>query len=79
VPQFPSLKARQLRRVLERGPLLYTSAPSADGSHTKLVSGAGYPKLNWAFHDGQSLPPGMVRTILVKQVGLTAEEALRLL
>jgi hypothetical protein len=35
--------------------------------------------LTWAFHDKRTLAPGEVRRILVNQVGLAEDEALRLL
>jgi predicted RNA binding protein YcfA (HicA-like mRNA interferase family) len=79
VPEFPSLKARQLRRVLAREPLSYSAERSPGGSHTVLTSANGYPQLRWAFHDGQTISPGLVRTILVKQVGLSIDEARALL
>jgi predicted RNA binding protein YcfA (HicA-like mRNA interferase family) len=79
MPQFPSLKARELRRVLEREPLGYTAETSSGGSHTLLTSENGFPDLRWAFHDRQTISPGLVRTILVKQVGMSAEEAVGLL
>ncbi len=78
VPPYPSLKARELRRILEREPLSYVAVRSK-GSHVKLVSPKGYGELLFAFHDGQNLPPGLVRNILVKQVGLNDDEALALL
>jgi len=46
------------------------------GSHRRLVA-AGRPSLTFAFHDSVSLSPGVVRDILVKQVGLSQDEALR--
>jgi len=76
--QFPSMKARALRRVLGRRPLSYSSDRSA-GSHEALTSDAGYPPLTFAFHDGDTIAPGLVRKILVKDVGLSVEEARRLL
>jgi predicted RNA binding protein YcfA (HicA-like mRNA interferase family) len=79
VPQFPSLKARELRRILEREPLAYSSVPGSGGSHTRLTSANGYPDLLFAFHDRQTLPPGLVRKILVRDVGLTFEMAFELL
>jgi hypothetical protein len=39
----------------------------------------GYPKLIFSFHDGQTIPPGLVRKILMVDVGLSEEEARRLL
>lgn len=47
------------------------------GSHRRLVAD-GRPPLTFAFHDSASLSPGEVRDILVKQVGLDRDEALRL-
>jgi predicted RNA binding protein YcfA (HicA-like mRNA interferase family) len=46
------------------------------GSHRRLLAD-GRPPLTFAFHDGESLSPGVVRDILVKQVGLGRDEALR--
>lgn len=47
------------------------------GSHRRLVA-EGRPTLTFAFHDSVSLSPGEVRDILVKQVGLGRDEALRM-
>jgi hypothetical protein len=77
---FPSKKAGQLLRVLCRRPLSYKRpTKSSGGSHMVLHSSAGYPSLLFAFHDKDTLPPGMVRKILCQDVGLSEEEALRLL
>jgi predicted RNA binding protein YcfA (HicA-like mRNA interferase family) len=46
------------------------------GSHRRLEA-EGRPPLTFAFHDSESLSPGVVRDILMKQVGLTYDEALR--
>ncbi|MBV9794108.1 MAG: type II toxin-antitoxin system HicA family toxin [Actinobacteria bacterium] len=46
------------------------------GSHRRLVA-EGRPPLTFAFHDNASSSPGVVRDILVKQVGLDRDEALR--
>jgi predicted RNA binding protein YcfA (HicA-like mRNA interferase family) len=46
------------------------------GSHRRLEA-EGRPTLTFAFHDGVSLSPGVVRDILMKQVGLSLDEALR--
>jgi len=46
------------------------------GSHRRLEA-VGRPALTFAFHDTVSLSPGTVRDILVKQVGLSRDEALR--
>jgi predicted RNA binding protein YcfA (HicA-like mRNA interferase family) len=72
------MKARQFRRVLERPPLGYEGDRSKGGSHFWLEA-EGRPRLRFAFHDGETLPPGLVRDILMKQVGLTEDEALDVL
>jgi len=76
--RFPSMKARELRRVLGRRPLNY-SADRTGGSHETLTSDAGYPQLTFAFHDGDTISPGLVRKVLVKDVGLSVDDARRLL
>jgi predicted RNA binding protein YcfA (HicA-like mRNA interferase family) len=78
VPQFPSMKARALLAILHREPLRYV-VDRRSGSHATLKSLAGYPDLHLAFHDNQTLPPGLVRKILVKDVLLSEAEALALL
>jgi predicted RNA binding protein YcfA (HicA-like mRNA interferase family) len=72
---FPSLKARQLLVVLTRPPLRYQVVRQA-GFHRRLKSAAGYPPLTFAWHDGATIPPGLVRKVLVQQVGLSVQEAL---
>jgi len=78
--QFPSMRGKQLLRKLAAAPLSYQPpSTGTSGSHTKLVSQNGYPALLLAFHDSQELAPGLIRKILVKDVGLTVEEALDIL
>ena len=74
---FPSLRWPQLRRILEREPLGY-GIERQEGSHRKLVA-PGRPDLHLSFHDDQTLPPGLVRKILVNDVGLSETEARELL
>jgi predicted RNA binding protein YcfA (HicA-like mRNA interferase family) len=78
VAKFPSLKARKLLRILCRVPLAYQVVRQA-GSHRKLESSAGYPPLTFSWHDGATVPAGAVRKVLVKDIGLEEEEALKLL
>jgi predicted RNA binding protein YcfA (HicA-like mRNA interferase family) len=75
---FPSLKAGQLLAILKRKPLEYSSVRQR-GSHRLLRSPNGFPELKFSFHDGTTLPRGLVRKILVKDVGLSEREALDLL
>jgi predicted RNA binding protein YcfA (HicA-like mRNA interferase family) len=70
---FPSLDKRRLLRVLRN---LGYEETRCKGSHIRLVA-AGRPPLTIAFHDGASIAPGVVRDILVKQVGLDLDEALK--
>lgn len=75
--QFPSMKSGSLLGVLLREPLGYTIVRQK-GSHRKLEAD-GRPPVLFSYHDGVTVPPGVVRKILVQTVGLTPEEALRLL
>lgn len=78
---FPSMRWPQLFRILTRAPLSYSverpKGRKKKGSHRKLVA-TGRPDLRMAFHDQQELPGGLVREILVEQVGLSEEQAMRL-
>lgn len=75
---FRSLKANELLRILTAKPFEYETVRQK-GSHRMLRSQAGYPPLTFSFHDGQTLPPGLVRKVLMKDVGLTEEEAMGVL
>jgi predicted RNA binding protein YcfA (HicA-like mRNA interferase family) len=68
VGRFPSLKAPRLLSILSRAPLRYRVVRQR-GSHRKLEAD-GRPPLTFAFHDADTVPGGMVRKILVEQVGL---------
>ena len=76
VAQFPSMKAAALLRILERE-LGYVVDRNTPGSHQVMVA-PGRPRLVFAYHKGQTVPPGVVRKILVKDVGLGESEALAL-
>jgi predicted RNA binding protein YcfA (HicA-like mRNA interferase family) len=76
VAVFPSMKARQLLAVLTRPPLRYRVVRQT-GSHRRLRSAAGYPPLTFAWHDKATIAPGVVRDVLVEDVGLSLQEALR--
>lgn len=74
------MRGRELRQTLAAAPLRYRPvATGSGGSHTKLISAAGYPPLMLAFHNNQEIPPGLVRKILVKDVGLSVDAALGIL
>ncbi|MEU9885318.1 type II toxin-antitoxin system HicA family toxin [Sphaerisporangium sp. NPDC051017] len=69
---FPSLKPQELLRILLA---LGYEEVACKGSHRKLVC-EGRQRVTFSFHGG-SIAPGVVRDILVKQVGLDMDEALR--
>jgi predicted RNA binding protein YcfA (HicA-like mRNA interferase family) len=75
---FPSVKGVKLLRVLTREPLSYAVVRQS-GSHRQLWSAKGHPPLTFAFHDSATIPPGLVRKILTKDIGLSEEEAMDLL
>ena len=67
------MKARKLRKLL-RG-LGYHRVPGrGHGSH-ELLRADGYSDILFAFHSKDDVPGGLIRNILVKQVGMTREEA----
>jgi predicted RNA binding protein YcfA (HicA-like mRNA interferase family) len=71
---FPSMKSGELLRALRK--LGYETVRN-EGSH-RILTAPGRPQLTLAYHSGQTFPPGLVRNILVKQVGLTEAQALDL-
>lgn len=75
---FPSMKGSQLLRILLRKPLSYEVVRQS-GSHRRLESPNGYPPLTFSFRDSATVAPGLVRKILVKDIGLDEQEALELL
>jgi predicted RNA binding protein YcfA (HicA-like mRNA interferase family) len=75
--QYASMKAKRLLAVLERRPLGYRVVRQA-GSHRRM-STPGRPPLTFAFHDSATIPPGLVRKILIKDIGLAEDEARELL
>lgn len=76
--RFPSLKAGKLMAILTSEPLAYDVARQR-GAHRRMVSRNGYPSFTFAWHDGVTIPPGLVRKTLVKDVGLSEDEALDLI
>ena len=67
---YPSMKSSDLLHILAA--LGYMEDRRA-GSHRRLKAD-GRPDLTFAFHDGQTVPPGLVRKILSKDVGLSEVE-----
>ncbi|MFP5387744.1 MAG: type II toxin-antitoxin system HicA family toxin [Thermoleophilia bacterium] len=75
--QFPTMKAKRLLAVLEREPLNYRVSRQS-GSHRRMEA-PGRPPLTFAFHDSATIPSGLVRKVLVRDVGLAEDEARKLL
>jgi predicted RNA binding protein YcfA (HicA-like mRNA interferase family) len=75
--RFPSVKAKRLLAILERKPLNYRVVRQT-GSHRRMRS-PRYPPLTIAFHDRATIPPKGVRKTLLDEVGLSENEARKLL
>ena len=75
--QFPSIKAKLLLAILERKPLNYRVVRQS-GSHRRMES-PDNPPLTFSFHDRATIPSGLVRKILTKDVMLAEDEARKLL
>lgn len=71
------MKAKALLAVLYREPLRYREV-RRKGSH-RILQAEGLPQILFSYHDGATVPPGVVRKYLVKVVGLDEAEALDLL
>ncbi|HWI94630.1 MAG TPA: type II toxin-antitoxin system HicA family toxin [Solirubrobacterales bacterium] len=71
------MKAKRLLAVLEREPLNYRVSRQS-GSHRRMEA-PGRPPLTFAFHDRATVPSGLVRKVLVRDVGLAEDEARKLL
>ena len=67
---YPSMKSSDLLHILAH--LGYIEDRRV-GSHRRLKAN-GRPDLTFAFHDGQTVPPGLVRKIVAKDVGLSEDE-----
>lgn len=73
--RFPTVKARQLIAALEE--LGYT-VTRQNGSHRQLTA-EGRPRGSISYAGGDDVPPGVSRKVLVRQVGLDEDAAVRLL
>lgn len=68
------MDAKAMKRLLCRE-LGYREVPnSGSGSHCWLEA-EGRPRIRWGFHDKRELSPIEVRKVLIKDVGLTMDEA----
>ena len=71
------MRSTEMLALLQRAPLGYVIV-RVNGSH-HVMEAAGRPRVVLACHAGQTLPPGLVRKILLKDVGLDADTALAIL
>lgn len=71
------MKAKRLLAVLEREPLNYRVSRQS-GSHRRMEA-PDRPPLTFAFHDKATVPSGLIRKVLVRDVGLAEDEARKLL
>jgi predicted RNA binding protein YcfA (HicA-like mRNA interferase family) len=71
------MKAKRLLATLERRPLGYRVTRQT-GSHRRLEA-PDRPSLTFAFHDNATIPSGLVRKILVRDIGLAEDDARKLL
>ena len=70
---FPSLKGRQMLRILNEIGYL---TDRTKGSHRRMVCD-GRPPLTFSYHASQTIPPGVVKKTLVSDVGMSEDEALK--
>lgn len=74
MPTFPSLNQDKLMKLLRSLGYEMEKGGQSAGSHRRLLA-EGRPPVTWAFHKGVEVPGRLVRKILVKDVGLSVEEA----
>lgn len=69
---YPSMDVKKLRRLLTT--LGYVATGNGKGSHERLIHGT-YPPLTFSGHSTKEISGGMVKKILLKDIGLTDEQA----
>jgi predicted RNA binding protein YcfA (HicA-like mRNA interferase family) len=72
------MKVSEFLRILLRKPLEY-EIERQKGSHRTMTSSNGFGRLLFSGHEGDEVGPTRIKKILVDQVGLTEEQAIRLL
>lgn len=75
--KFPAVRTRRLLALLMREPLNYQVVRQS-GSH-RVPRADGRPQLVFSAHDGDTVPPGLVRKIPCRDIGLSESDALDLL
>ncbi len=74
---FPTMKARDLLRIMQRKPLS-CSIMRTRGSHRTLKTPTGRTFL-YAYRDAKELSGHQVRSVLIDDLGLNEKEALEVL
>ena len=77
MPKFPSMKARELLRILQARPLSCLIMRTR-GSHRTLRTPTGRT-FRYSYHDAKELSGHQVRDVLMDDLGLTEKEALEVL
>ena len=77
MPNFPTMKSRELLRILQQKPLS-CSIMRTRGSHRTLRTPSGRT-FRYAHHDAKELSGYQVRDVLMNDLGLTEKEALEVL
>ena len=72
------MKVSTFLRTLLRDPLNYEIIRQ-NGSHRTLESSSGYPRLLFSGHEGDEMGPIRIKNVLTNQIGLSVDEAIRLL
>lgn len=73
--KFPRLKCRQLLVVLRT---LGYEVTRQKGSHRQL-NAPGRPRVSISYAEGDDVPPGVTRKVLVNTIGLSDDEAVEFL
>ena len=77
MPNFPTMKARELLRIMQRKPLS-CSIMRTRGSHRTLRTPTGRT-FQYAHHDAKEFSGHQVRKVLIDNLGLNETEALEAL
>ena len=75
--KIPSMKITRLLRIICSEPLNYRIL-RIHGSHRFLVS-SNYPSFVLSTHHGREVPSNKVKSILINEIGLSEEEAWKLI
>ena len=75
---FPGAKGRAVRKILEQhcgDPVKIRGRKAGKGSHLRYQSPYTGLRITWSPKDSEDVDNGVIKRTLVKQLGLTEEEA----